>query len=287
VHTFKPNLALLAAQDSATMTALNAMLQSASGQKIWWCLWHEPENDTIGVTNSTNSFTLSDYLAAWRVFADTMHSYNEPGWKACWVMMSYTWKQSFLTANPSYTPDSWYPGDSYVDVIGIDDYNEGSLHNSPGDGTYQRWDSPGYGWGDPNFNESLGPNGGGYYSPKLLPWIAARGKDYAICEFGTIRNLSSAMGRSKSDPNTGPYTLNWWTSTYGGSNSKADWIKDYTKYHMVTAPALFGTNCIALMYFDCNGRKWAGDNTESWELFHTPGDVDYTAWGDMLSMYGV
>jgi hypothetical protein len=286
-HTFKPDMALLAAQDATTMANLNTMLQSAQGQKMWWCLWHEPENDTIGVVNSLNSFSLSDYQAAWKVFADTMHGYNEPGWKSCWVMMSYTWKKSFLTANPSFTPDSWYPGDSYVDIVGIDDYNEGSLHNfSPGDGTYQRWDSPGFGWGDPDPNESLGPNGGGYYSPSLINWIAAKGKGYAICEFGTIRNLQTAMGRSKPDPTTGPYTLDWWTSTFGGDNSKANWIKNYTKYHMEIAPAKFGTNCVSMMYFDYNGRKWAGDGTESWELFHTPGDVDYTAWGDMLTQYG-
>jgi len=286
VHSFKPNLALLAAQDTTTMNNLNSLLQSAQGQNVWWCINHEPENDTSGVNNSTNSFTLSNYVNAWQVFANTIHSYNEPGWKTIWIMMSFTWKQSFLTANPSFTPDSWYPGDSYVDVVGIDDYNEGSLHNNPGDGTYQRWDSPGFGWGDPNTNESLGPNGGGYYSPILLNWLSQHSKNYAICELGTIRNLASAMGRNKTDPSSGPYTLDWWTTPFGGSNTKADWIADYAKYHAITVPANFGTRCVAMMYFDTAGRTWKGDNTESWQLNHTPGDVDYTAWGNVLTTYG-
>ncbi len=288
VHSFKPNLALLAAQDPTTMSNLNSLLTSAVGQKVWWCINHEPENDTIGVANTTSTFTLSDYVTAWQVFANAVHAFNEPGWKTIWIMMSFTWKQSFLSANPTFTPDSWYPGDTYVDVVGIDDYNEGSLHNNPGDGTSQRWDSPGFGWGDPDPNESQGPNGGGYYSPTLLNWIATHSKNYAICEFGTIRNNSSAMGRKKTpaDPSSGPYTLDWWTSTYGGSNTKADWIADVAKFHGITVPANFGTRCIAMMYFDTAGRTWKGDNTESWQLSHTPGDVDYTAYGAVLTTYG-
>lgn len=286
VHSFKPNLALLAAQDPTTMSNLNTFLQSAIGQNVWWCINHEPENDTIGVSNSTNTFTASDFVGAWQVFADTVHSYNEPGWKTIWIMMTFSWKDSFLNANPGFTPDTWYPGDSYVDIVGLDDYNEGSLHNNPGDGTSQRWDSPGFGWGVPNTNESQNPNGGGYFNPILINWIAEHGKNYAICETGSIRNLSSAMGRAKTDPATGPYTLDWWTSVYGGSSTKADWIADYTKFHFVTIPQNFGTNCVAMMYFDVNGRTWKGDNIESWRLNNTPGDVDYTAWGTVLTTYG-
>lgn len=285
VHSFKPDLALLAANDTATVAGLHSLLQSALGKKVWWCVNHEPENDTVGTNNSLNNFTLADYVTAWQNFADIVHSYNEPGWQTVWIMMSYTWKTSFATLNPGFTPDSWYPGDQYVDIVGIDDYNEGSLHNNPGDGTPQRWDSPGYGWGDPHPDESLSPNGSGYYDPILLNWLVQHGKNYAICEFGSIRNMGAAMGRAKTDAAGGPYTLDWWTGL-DVSNSKADWIRAFSKYHMITVPSNFDTQCVALMYFDTNGRTWTdGTTTESWRLHHTPGDVDYTAYGDVFTAY--
>jgi|GEM_PF-6884638 len=257
VYSFKPSIATLAA--GTTLNAnINTLLASIpAGHKTAIGIWHEPEDNTSGSHGGADpaGFTYAQYRSAYQRFADLVHATGRSELKVIWIMMAYSWK---LSSNRD--PDLWYPGDSYVDLVGIDAYNEGSLSVT------QRWDSPGFEYGEPDPTESLGSAGGGYIHGGFISWVTARNKPFIVCESGSIRRLSGTRPQWSINNNV-PYT-------------KAGWIS-YAAEFWASQPL-----CAGALYFDFNGRDWAGSPAESWELGNDTTGADYAAWGAVATKYG-
>lgn len=252
VYSFKVTPALLATQDAATMATLNSLINSIpAGHKTWICLWHEPENDWTTAADKTN------YINGWKVFANTVHGKGRPELKTIWIMMAFSWASS-----SSRNPLDWYPGDSFVDVIGIDAYNEGSL-KSP-----QKWNSLEQQMGQPNPGETLAQN----FAGGACAWATSHNKKIIICEWGTVRAIT-APAQS-------------WCTTLGIAVSKAAWISHSLDW-MAQEPSILGHT-----YFNSDGREYTGtgnDKTdngggESWEFSHD-GTVSYAAFGKACNKY--
>src|SRR6185503_4304423 len=70
---------------------------------------HEPENDTSICGTSAN------FVGAYQHVHDRFVADGVTNVSWVWVLMAYTYRVE--------DPDAWYPGDSYVDIVGADGYN--------------------------------------------------------------------------------------------------------------------------------------------------------------------
>jgi hypothetical protein len=84
----------------------------AFGSPIYLTFHHEPENDlaTLG--------TPSDYAAAFRHVVTVFRSQGVTNVAFVWTMMNWT-----FDPRSDRDPNAYYPGDGYVDIIGVDGYN--------------------------------------------------------------------------------------------------------------------------------------------------------------------
>jgi hypothetical protein len=90
----------------ATIDARAADLK-AYGAPLFFVFHHEPEGEG----------DPDDYIAAYRHVHDRFVADGVTNVSYAWVLMDYTFRIGPAAA------DLWYPGDSYVDVIGSDQYN--------------------------------------------------------------------------------------------------------------------------------------------------------------------
>jgi hypothetical protein len=172
-------------------------------------------------------------------------------------MMAFSW-----STGSGRNVNDWYPGDQYVDVIGVDAYNEGSL-KSP-----QKWNSLEQQMGQPNPGESLAQN----YPGGACGYAADHNKKIIIAEWGTVRAIT-APAQS-------------WCTSLGIAVSKPAWIKHSMDW-MAGEPTILGHT-----YFNTDGREYTGtgnDKTdngggESWELSHD-GTQSYVAFGQACNKY--
>jgi hypothetical protein len=84
----------------------------AFGSPIYLTFHHEPENDlaTLG--------TPADYAAAFRHIVSVFRSRGVTNVAFVWNIMNWT-----LDPRSGRDPNDYYPGDGYVDIIGVDGYN--------------------------------------------------------------------------------------------------------------------------------------------------------------------
>ena len=85
------------------------------GRPIYVTLHHEPETG-----DDRASGTTADYLAAWRRFATLIRERGGPNARLMWIM---TDRSFTLPADDRQAAASWYPGDEFVDAIGVDAFN--------------------------------------------------------------------------------------------------------------------------------------------------------------------
>jgi hypothetical protein len=85
------------------------------GRPIYVTLHHEPET-----ADDQASGTTADYLAAWRRFATQVREHGGPHARLMWIM---TDRAFTLPADNRQTATAWYPGDDFVDAIGVDAFN--------------------------------------------------------------------------------------------------------------------------------------------------------------------
>jgi glycosyl hydrolase family 26 len=90
----------------ATIDARAADLK-AYGAPLFFVFHHEPEGEG----------EPEDFVAAYRRIHDRFVAAGVTNVSYAWVLMDYTFRKGFRPA------DQWYPGDSYVDVIGSDQFN--------------------------------------------------------------------------------------------------------------------------------------------------------------------
>jgi hypothetical protein len=169
-YSFKPDMTALAggALDAKIISLLNSI---PPRHRTMLTVWHEPEDNFI------TDEQQATYRAAWQRFADLVHATDRAELTTSWVMMSYSWRIA-----SGRDPMDWYPGDAYVDSVGIDTYNEGSLN-------MERWDSPGRAMGLPAVGDTAAP--GGYIYGGAVRWIQSRGLAWGVSEFGTLENVAN------------------------------------------------------------------------------------------------
>ncbi len=85
------------------------------GRPIYVTLHHEPETG-----DDQASGTTADYLAAWRQFATLIRERAGPHPRLMWIM---TDRSFTLPPDSRQAAASWYPGDEFVDAIGVDAFN--------------------------------------------------------------------------------------------------------------------------------------------------------------------
>jgi hypothetical protein len=97
-------------QDDWIIQRANAV--KAFGSPIYLAFHHEPEDDlaTWG--------TPGDYAAAFRHIVDVFRSRGVTNVAFVWTMMNWTFEPQ-----SGRDPNAYYPGDSYVDIIGVDGFN--------------------------------------------------------------------------------------------------------------------------------------------------------------------
>jgi hypothetical protein len=185
----------------ATIDARAADLKDF-GAPLFFAFHHEPE-DQVGDCGSEN-----DFVNAWRHIHDRFAQDGVTNISWVWVLMAYTFRID--------EADQYYPGNSYVDLIGADGYN---WYSCPG-----RDD----GWSD--FSQVFG---------KFHDFGVAKGKPELIAEFSSMEDpddpghkgewISDAAATIKSWPeikgalwyDNGPPMADctWWVDTSASSQS--------------------------------------------------------------------
>ena len=84
----------------------------AFGSPIYLAFHHEPEDDLAAWG------TPEDYAAAFRRVVTVFRSRGVTNVAFVWTMMNWTFEPQ-----SGRDPSAYYPGDSYVDIIGVDGYN--------------------------------------------------------------------------------------------------------------------------------------------------------------------
>ena len=85
------------------------------GVPIYFTFNHEPESKASSTMGEAPQF-----IAAWRKFHDIIVARGATNVKFMWIMTDYAFMVGPDARN--YGP-KWYPGDAYVDAMGIDAYN--------------------------------------------------------------------------------------------------------------------------------------------------------------------
>ncbi|MER8025864.1 carbohydrate binding domain-containing protein [Glutamicibacter protophormiae] len=118
--SFRPDPAeVLSGQHDAAL--LNWFKTAPSDQPIYWTYFHEPEPKI-----ASGQFTAAQYRAAWKHIANLADKANKPNMHATLVLTGWT-------ANPRSKRDwrDYYAGDSVIDVLGWDPYNDASSVAGP------------------------------------------------------------------------------------------------------------------------------------------------------------
>lgn len=83
---------------------------------FWVTFWHEPENDLTA--NGGTAGTAAQFVSQWRYCVDLFRAQGVTNCKYAWVIMN-------SAAHPADLPSLW-PGNSYVDLVGVQRYIGGS-----------------------------------------------------------------------------------------------------------------------------------------------------------------
>ena len=151
--SWKGDLATM--RDGGYNSALSTFLASVpSGHRLIVSFRHEPENDGIA--------DPAVYRAALRTFYQQVKSLRPATTVAQIVYMGFT-----FAPGTDRNPEDWYPGNDYVDWIGLDIYNPPALGKSP-------WQS--VPWAN---------------LTNFLAFANGKGKPWAVGEFGTAEDASN------------------------------------------------------------------------------------------------
>jgi Glycosyl hydrolase family 26 len=90
-------------------------IKSLNG-KVYFTFNHEPE---AAASNSRG--TSKDFVAAWRKIVNVFRQRGVTNAKYLWTMTGWAYA---VNASDRRAASKWYPGDSYVDALGSDEYND-------------------------------------------------------------------------------------------------------------------------------------------------------------------
>lgn len=143
-----------AGKHDAFFTSWFASLPKNS-HKIWWCFYHEPEDNI-----TSGAFTYAEFRSAFRRIAGFANAANNPNLFNTLILMAYT-----MNPASGRTFSNYYPGNDVVDVIGWDAYS-----------AIGKYDSPATVYG------------------AAIDKSEEYGKPWAICETGAMKLSSDATG---------------------------------------------------------------------------------------------
>ncbi|RJQ44246.1 MAG: hypothetical protein C4534_06715 [Gaiellales bacterium] len=96
------------------------------GYTIYFRPMCEMNGDWVAWGGTANGNSPADYIPAWRHIHDIFRQEGADNVKFIW---SPNRAGSYADANSIF--DTYYPGDSYVDYVGINGYNWGTMYNTP------------------------------------------------------------------------------------------------------------------------------------------------------------
>jgi hypothetical protein len=151
------------------------------GHPVYWTYWHEPDDEIF----KNHTFTAADYRSAWahiRSIADAVKA-TRPKLQifATLIIMEYSMTAKVAPTRPLTGPDGMYPGDSVIDVFGVDAYNSAAP-------------------------QSITP-AATEFDP-VLAFAKAHNKPWAIGEFGSCAITGNTQGRATWMKNA----LSYWKS---------------------------------------------------------------------------
>ncbi len=86
------------------------------GGPVYFTFNHEPE-----AAASNKYGTSPDFIRAWRKIVDVFRQRGVTNAKFLWIMTGWAFN---VNGGDKRAAAKWYPGDSYVDALGSDEYNE-------------------------------------------------------------------------------------------------------------------------------------------------------------------
>lgn len=135
-NTYWSNAVGVANGGSATVdsqiTSLAKSIAGVKPNKIMLCVWHEPQNDVLGAVSGAKAGTTNQYFLMWHNVRSIFDANAATNVIWCWIVQDYP-PLRYLT-NPLW------PGNSYVDWVMWDEYQEAS--NTPFTNVLQN----GYNW---------------------------------------------------------------------------------------------------------------------------------------------
>lgn len=238
----------LAGYGTETRNNLIWLLSCPAYAQCIWTPWHEADGNIGNSSGGYNWTSVAHFKLGLQIICDMVHTFANPLWQTCLVLDAYVWKGN---SGSALDPVNFWPGSGYIDIMGIDNYNEGSVLTSP------RWDSCQAGLGYPAdsnevtaYTTAYGGTGGYKttdssgltWSHGFLGWCEMMGvTKWLMAEFGTQENFEGLTPT--------------WPST---TASRIQWINDAVTFiNGYNLDATKNATCIGINYF-MRGRLYAG-----------------------------
>jgi mannan endo-1,4-beta-mannosidase len=198
-------------------------LGTADDRRVYIRLAHEMNGDwypwsatTSGVAIGAGN-TVADYIAMWRRVHGIVESAGLTETQVQWIFCP----NATDSAN-SHPMEDYYPGDAYVDWVGIDGYNFGG----------SRWISP----------------SARFTKPFSRIRALAPGKPLSVPEFGTVANTSSGIDIAAKNQ--------WLLDAFSFFSSNGVKLVSYFNRYPINDWVVFGTNGLGDGTFNINGKKY-------------------------------
>jgi hypothetical protein len=158
---------------------LNATRRQDSVVRIAW--------DANGDWYEWSASTPADYVGCWRHIADAINSTAEPD-----PLLDWTVSGHYSQNPPSHNPLELYPGDAWVDIVGIEYFDHFPSSRSRGEFEAQADDVGGITW--------------------LYDFTQAHGKRFGVGAWGVVRG---GVGGGGDNPNFVQFMRDWFTARAG------------------------------------------------------------------------
>lgn len=166
---------------------------------VYLAFHHEPES-----AGSTSYGTQAEYIAAYRRVVDIFRSRGVTNVKWTWQMTEWSFR-----VNPTdrRSAPKWYPGDSYVDVVGADGYNWSTCKGANGKWEeFKAFAEPVVQFARARGKQAAFPEFGSQSGTRRAQWLA-NARDYIVANRATI---VAAYYFNQMDPNANQHQSCKW-----------------------------------------------------------------------------
>ncbi len=155
----------------------------ARGGTIWVAFSHEPESSAHAGMGGNTAF-----IAAYRHFVTIIRGTGARNVQFVWQMTSYAFQVK--SGDRRYAP-KWYPGASYVDLVGADPYNWYTCGGNRGRGQWTQLSTltqPVLNWARANHKGLVLPEYGSQQGPQRAQWLRNAGA-WARANANTVKGM--------------------------------------------------------------------------------------------------